>query len=406
MRSAADVPLYVSMAFRSGGAAAASLVQALSYLLLARALGLGDFGLFGALFAAGSFGYVISGVGAAPRMLRLQAESNADLVRSALFVLRGGALAIILTLMAIAGGVLGLPPESVVMATSFVAVDAITDVGQPALSGMGRLRAATGLLVAQRCAMAAAVALFALVPGGAVPGLIAIPLVATATAAVYPILVVRRRVDPAGLWAVVRGNGGYWMTNLAASLGQLEVPLVAVLGAPALAGIYAAAARLISVVTIFSQAVGYVLTPRLASVSSNDARAEIFARGRRATWMLQLGTVGLAVPIGLAAAALLGSDYSAGWYVFSGFVVGGGLMSVNQGSQALLLAEGRAADAARCVAVGALCGIVLAAAGAESGLLWVLAMAPASAQGVMMLLFRRTLRARRGAGSPRGMMDR
>ncbi|ALJ19044.1 lipopolysaccharide biosynthesis protein [Microbacterium sp. No. 7] len=375
-----------SVVLRFAGLAFASLVQAVTYIVLARTLGVAGFGSFSWIFAAGGLLVSVTGFGFTPRVLRTGEGAEGDRLRSLAVTMRLAMGLSILVALAVVGAATGVATGVVAVALAFVAIDAITDLCQAALAGVRRIGYATVLLIAQRLIVLVAALTLMTVWMPWVFGIVAAAVVAVNVASV-----VRTRPRVGELGATIVANRGYWAANLAASISQAEVPLITVFGGAPLAGLYAAGARAASPVNLLSQALLQVATPELTR-SDKDARLALFRRTHRVTlWIVAAGVV-LAVPAGLVGAWVLGPGFEAAWATVAGFVVGGTIMGANQAHQALLLAVGRPGLSARAVAIGAVTGVAAAAViAATIGVPW-LGLVPAIAQGTMYLLFRRAVR--------------
>lgn len=373
-----------SLTIRLAGMAAAALMQAVSYLLLARMLGAAQFGQFAALFAVGSLVSVLSGFGFTPLALRLGSGADAARVRSTMVCIRLAVTAMIVALLAAVATTVGTAAQVVGLAVAFVAVDAMTDLCQACLAGARRIAAASAMLVAQRLAMLAAIS--ALTLAHLPPGVLAAAAVTIVAANVG--IVVRARPAPARAGRLILSSRGYWAANTAASISQLEIPMIVTLGGGVLGGLYAAGARAASPINLVAQAILQIATPDLTRADGPE-RWKLFLSLRRATaWLVLTGAV-VALPAGMLVAWVLGDAYAGAWATVAGFVVGGAIMGANQAHQALLLAVGRAGESARCVAIGAVAGVAAAAVLAGTvGMPWI-AVVPVIAQGTMHLLFRR-----------------
>lgn len=376
------VTLRRSIGLRFAGMAVAAIAQAICFVVLARWFGPEDFGVFAACVAAGVLLYNVLGFGLTPLLLRTGESREFDPVRSLAVSLRLAIAVLIGSGIVIAGSLASAPDDVVFVAAAIVIGDAMTDVCQAALAGSRRIVAATILLVVYRSALLLGV-LAAVMTASAAWVIVAVVVMT----GVNVVLVVRARPRWGGAVGLIRSSRGYWATNLASAITQLEVPVIAALGGASLAGNYAAGARTASPVNLLGRAILQVVTPELAR--DPDTRVAMFARVRRAmNLMIGVGIL-VALPAGWLMTVLLGSGYEAAWAPAAGFVCGGVIMGANQAYQAYFLAAGRPAVAARAVAVGALAGVASAAGLAVIGGLPWLGLVPIIAQGTMQLLFRR-----------------
>lgn len=375
-----------SIGWRTAGLAAAAGLQAASFLVLARELGAAGFGVFGTLFSLGSLMSVVVGFGLAARALRARAEPDAAALTSTMMAVRLLTTAGLVGAMAATVAATGIASGAAVAALAFTAHETVSELTQAVLAGRGAIRLATGLLVAQRAAV-----LLSIVGGGAlhvrdgaVAGVVAVSI------AVASALTITTRPRTGAIARLIATSRAYWASGLASAISRLEVPAITLVGGSTVAGMYAASERAVGPVTLLGQAVLQVSTPKLAAADPRTRRA-MFVRTRRLTSRVMLAAVVVAVPAGLAGAALLGSGFAPAWAGIAGFVAGAGVMSANQAHQALLLSVGEARTAARCVATGAVCGVVAAAGLTAVGGLPMLGLTPVLAQGVMHVLLRRAV---------------
>lgn len=372
-----------SVLLRFTGLATASLVQALSYVVLARTLGAAGFGSFSWLLSAGLLLISLTGFGFTHRMLRTPVGEEGDGLRSLAVMTRLVMATLIGIVLAIVGVSLGVGTSVVTVAVAFLTIEAVTDLCQAALAGQRRIGYATVLLVIQRTAALGAVVstLWTVIP---------FVFVAGAIVMANAVSVLRRRPRMRGLSAAISSSRGFWAANLAASISQAEIPIITAAGGASMAGIYAGGVRAASPINLLSQALLHVSTPELTRIE-NEARWELFRRMHTVTLWVIAGAVVMAVPVGFAVAWLLGPGFEVAWATAAGFVLGGAIMGANQAHQALLLALGRPGLSARAVAVGAVAGVVSAAILATTVALPWLGLVPVITQGTMYLLFRRTV---------------
>ncbi|HWU28367.1 MAG TPA: oligosaccharide flippase family protein [Microbacterium sp.] len=368
------------IAWRFIGTLSAALVQFATYVLLARALGVGDYGVFAALFGVGSFITTLTGAGFTHRALRLRAEGDDPSVKRATMVAFRAALG---TLLAVVVFLIGtsaeLPVASCIVAASFILIDAVTDICQAVMAGADQLGRATMILIAQRLLLLTTAAAF--VSTEQPSWLIGAALIATAANVAVTI-----RGWPRGstLIKLITTSFSYWRANLASSLSQLETPVIALIGGSAASGLYGAGSRAGGPVNLLAQALLQAATPTLSTALPHE-RMSLFTQMRHVTWGIVGAALILAVPAGFAGAWLLGDEYTQAWPFIAGFVVSGALMGVNQAHQAVLFAFDRAASAARAVAIGAVAALLYAAVAAWALPIWTLILTPVVAQSVMQL---------------------
>ncbi len=377
--AAARSPLARRSAGRIGARIASSALQAVTLLLLARALGATDFGRFAVGLAVAYVLSALLGWGGQARVLRAAAEDRPDAVRSSLALVQLGAVVLLLAVALLLHAVQVLDTAS----TAGFALglsDQINTFAQNDAAGRGAHAHASALAVQQR----------------AVPTLALlltlghfrweVLLVAVAIATVPPLLfVVRRLTRPAR--AGLAGGAGYWSYGLIQASPQLEAPVVNAVADAAVAGLYGIANRVANPLTILSSALASVFIPEIAAADSEERRR---ALGRRLVVLsiAYAGVVALsAIWIAPVVVAIVGRQFAPAEPLIAATTVAAGLSAVSQAVNAVLIAAGRPFASTLALAVGtavSLTGLAVFASIDGARLLWV---APLVTQVVVLTLF-------------------
>lgn len=359
----------------------ASALQALSLLVLARALGAAQFGLF----AVGlSLGYVVASVvtwGAQYRVLRSAAEPDPRAIRASLLVLQ---LSAVCVSTAVAALLLGL--DLIVMA-GFVGfavgmADQVNAFGQFDAAGTGHHRHASVMAVQQR----AVPAITLIVTLGAFSW--APFLVATALTLLQPLAFSVAHLRPLRPSArALQKGAGYWLYGMAQNTPQLEAPMLGAIASSSVAGLYGIANRIANPLTILSSALSSIFVPEIARARDAELRRHL---GNR---LIAVST-GYAVVVAVSAlwiapvvVLLAGRTYLPAEPLIAATTVAAGLSAVSQAFNAILIAEGRPFISSVALAVGtcvSLAGLAILASIAAASFLW---LAPLLTQTVVLTLF-------------------
>lgn len=353
---------------------AATGLQAVFLLLLAR--GLGPFA-FGRLSVALSATLLIGaglGFGAATRALRILAEDNAAQALGALALLRvGGSVVGLAVGVAICMTIFRIPLAPALVGALLASSDQIAEFAQSRLSGTQQNGPASAVVVGHRAVQALVLILVGATSASAwTSGAVA---AFSGLALTLPLSGVRRGVDLAEIRAVARSSVGYLWSSLSSNLNQLEPVVLRPFATSDLIGFFSVAGRLANPLTILAAAAQAIAIPEMAA--SKSARR----RSRALTFIVGGCLYGLvliaASPVIVwVASGLLGSEYQGARPFLYAIVFAAALSSVAQMFQAVLLVEGRPGVAAWCVGSGTLLSLAglagLAAAGHQSSI-WICA---------------------------------
>lgn len=359
-----------AVGFRVGTRVVAALLQATSWAVLARVLGVHHLAAVATGIVVGAVASAFTGMGAVTRGLRLMRETEP--VSMARTLSRFSVL-----VAAVAGSssfatasLLGQAPLAVaLLAASISSSEYLGSLTQAVIAGLQAQAMASTLLVVLRVVPLGAL-FFAQVSGsdpliGYLVGL-SVVLGGLVFWAVRP--------GSAAPFSELVGTGaGYTVSAVSGTVSGLDVVLVQFLGGASLAGLYAAGGRLVSPLSIVVSSFLSVLVPTASMRSSRKERQTLF---RRALLVMLIPAAGLIVcsPV-LASAAvwLLGEQYRHAFSYVIAVIVGVAVSSLSQVIQAELITEGAAGYAGIAVMAGSLSGLGVAwgSLAMKPELLWV-----------------------------------
>ena len=361
-----------------GSRVTASVLQAVLFALLARAVTPAVFGLVAAVSGVVGVLLVATGAGMGTLVSRAHAQGRADEVASAVrFTWVSGLLTAAACALAIGGwSALAQVPAALVLVALALTVERTTDAalnvpiadGHVLTSGwpvLARRAVAVGLLLAGLAAGWDALWVYA---GASLAG------------ALVGQLMTRRLVpltaEPTVPWrTLVRTGAPYMWNTLAAQSRMLDAAIVAAVLTPAAAGAYAAASRLVQPVLLVPQTLASLVLPRAARSDATAARRLV-----RPLLLAGLGSLVLVVPLAVIAPWLLtlvmGAQYASSADTFRVLLVGMPFVALSAPLAAVLQGQDRAHLAAvigigfaLLLLVGVAVGAVLAGpVGAAAGL--------------------------------------
>lgn len=387
-------PLVRQSGARIAARITASALQAFGLLILARSLGVAQFGLF---TVGVSLGYVIMSVttwGAQYRVLRSAAENDPMALRATLLILQIGAVAVL------AVGSLVLLNLQVLPIAGFAGVtvamvDQLNAFGQFDAAGAGSHRQASVMAVQQRALPA--IALVATLGAFTWP----LFLLATVLTAGQPLAFSVLELKPFRPdRRVLRKGSGYWVYGMAQNAPQLEAPLLGLVATSFIAGLYGVANRVANPLTILSSALASIFIPEIARASDEKRRLHL---GNRLIAVSVAYAVLVSVCAGWIAplvVLLAGRTFAAAEPLIASTTVAAGLSAVSQAFNAILIADGRPNASSVTLGVGtcvSLAGLATFASVDSASFLWI---APLLTQVVVLTLFVTLRRRDRFAGEP------
>lgn len=363
-------PVVRALAYRVTLRVGAALLQAVALVLLARDLGVTKFGEFVLGVTVGSVLSGVTGLGIPTRALRLHREPDpatyAQLMvnYSAVASVINGAMVLLIL------KIVGVPAGLALASAAVVVADQFCGAAQAVLAGSQNYRGSANIILLQRLVPIVGVGLALVANWAVLPGY---ALAAVGFAIGVGLWKVRRRrggdvrVLLSGAWGFVLASTTGLMANLDVSVVRLSAGIQA-------AGLYGAASRLVSPLSIAVSTLLSVVVPHGAAMENRRERARLFQRALRAVAIVSVMMMAAAPIIGSAVVWALGDEYRRSFGTVVAVVIGVGLSAISQVLQAELLTEGRAATAGALIGCGALLGLaVLAVAGATIGLsaLWI-----------------------------------
>lgn len=353
----------------TAGRGVAAALQAITYVLVARAADPSDLGRVLAALAVATAVAAVLDLGVSNHVMRelgrrsLTAENVVDLL---LLRVMSGAAGASLWMVATSvwnPSLIGVGPF--LMAESLLGLMTLTAVGTGrALLASSLLLVARGLsltLVATLSASASVLPWFLAVGtfAGVAMGMIGLRDLARGRGR-------RPRLSP----GAIRHTWPYMTTGVLAQLSNLDLPIVASIAGTRSAGMYGLPSRLTSPLMLVAQSHANVLLPRASAAWERGDSAEL----RRIRQSIVTVAVGCAAPlIGLAllaptiVSATLGSDYQEAVSPLRVIVLAVAIATVNGPVIAMLQALGRARAVSRSLMVAVPVGLLGVAAGAAVG---------------------------------------
>ncbi|MDQ1629395.1 MAG: hypothetical protein QOI54_3139 [Actinomycetota bacterium] len=364
------------------------VLNAVVYVLVARAMGPAGFGRFAAVAGIVTVAQVLLDAGTSSVVSRDAAEGRERSSLTAALVYRGWLLALLVL------GLLGLlvagswGPPSVRPATAVVAAAAVWTVSGVLqvlavglLIGRGRTLAGSVLPLAERVLAVVVILLVLLADRLSVTSTLA--AVAGSCLATAVVAGVTLRADVLAGWAGrarARGSAlgaapSFLTSSLGAQLQNLDVPLVGALAGAGSAGLLAAPSRLTTPLGLVAASAASILLVQARHHAGGPRPAGARPLRRVVAGVLALTALG-ALPLLVVpertARLLLGEGYSGSATVFRLVAVGVCVAAVNQPLAAQLQAMRRHREVAMIVLAGGLLGLVVVAvtapaAGATGG---------------------------------------
>ena len=377
---------------RVGSRIISSLGLGVVIVLVARAAGPAEFGVFMAAFAVGSVGGLVCGFGAPVRVLRIAGQdrhlAGQLYVMYVLAILLAGALAV--AVCGFAG--LGMP---VIAGLVFAIGDAVQGYAQAHFTGLDRQGIANLLVVTHR--MPPLFAVIVIQMDRWTEHSWAVMVVAFLVSGVVGVLVPIRAaagVDPAGALSCVSGGLDYWGYSLSAVTTQLQLPLLGLVASPEVTGWFALATRVVGPIALVPTSAAAIAVPELVRRQGSIAARE------RLTRQLYGACGGYAILVCLGAVPLAylllhftGPEYDAALPILIGAIVGAAVSSFSQGFNARLLADGRPRHAMWSILAGSVVGLTLIAALGRSGSAVALGSVAVVSQVVVLIVMMGAVRA-------------
>lgn len=319
-------------------------LQAVLFALLARAVTPATFGVVMAVIGIVGLVLIVTGGGMAGLLSRARARADDDVVRGALrltsrsALLSGVMLAILLGIAAATGA---LPGALVVIALALT-VERSTDAVLSVHIADGDMTGATWPLLLRR------VVAVAILGGGLAAG--ADALWAYGAGAVVGAVVAdvgaRRTIRLAGpstatgVRELLRQGSPYMVNTLAAQSRMLDTAIVAVLLAPAAAGLYAAASKLVQPTMLIPQTIASLVLPKATRLGKDRAaslvRPMVLAAG--ASLVLVVPLLFVAEPL---VVLVMGDQYTGAGATLRWLLLGMPFVALSAPLAAILQGSGR-----------------------------------------------------------------
>ncbi|WP_114424559.1 lipopolysaccharide biosynthesis protein [Nocardioides houyundeii] len=371
-----------------------SALQAVLLFVLARSMGVEDFGKLSLVLALGALAGTLSGFGSVNQALKFTGSAQDRGEARALLRVRFLTATVVGGLTCVLAWNLGFGLPETVALTVWVFSELVVDVDQAILLGQQQHDRGNALIVVRRF-----LPLGGLVIDGSWWGLaIGCALsVVLAHALVWRSL---RRVK--AVTGVVRRSLHYWGSTVMVGFQNSDVALVGAVSSSALVlGRYSVASRLSSPLNIFTQALVGVLTPKMAR-ESIEQRIASYRSARSYCFAFGLALVLVSPILGEALVFVLGDSYKGAQVYVIGVTISVGVSALAQLNAAYLYASNAARALAHARYWSVPLGLVFVAAAALSPWAWCLALAPVAMQLVQWGATQRAVRdsQARGLGQP------
>ncbi|MFB9649848.1 oligosaccharide flippase family protein [Curtobacterium pusillum] len=283
---------FVSVLFGRG---LASVVQAISMILVARSLSVTQFGLVGIVISVGTIASLIGDLGLTTYIARARAIRDEAAVRAGLLLNRwsaaiGGALLISVVIVGALNG--GWPWWPLPLLAGFM-VEKAVDTASSVLIADGRNITANLALLGRRVVVLMCVVAGSVIAFDAAWTFSVGYLFSAIVSLIYVAISLLGSPDAyAGsrsttVRIVARETLPYFFSNLTAGVRLLDTAIIASIASPHAAGLYAAASRVTSPAYLIPQTLTTVIMPHAARATGKAVRA----MGNR----LLLATVGLSI---------------------------------------------------------------------------------------------------------------
>ncbi|UNK70115.1 oligosaccharide flippase family protein [Microbacterium sp. H1-D42] len=292
----------------TGSRVVASIIQAVTLLILTRGLEVELFGQFAATSAASGMASVVLGFGLNTLALRIAAFEDSRQIAATIAMLRVPAVlasALVTTVVALL--LMGSDSTPIVLAAVlYAAAESLGEGVESLLYGSSRTSRAQVALISRRVVVLAGV-MIGIGAGDLMAGLcVGAGLVCVAVGLMLQGTLAR----PAGFKRVFREARSYWAPTMLAKLQTLDVSVAAIAMPGVAAGVYSAAARVTSPLNTFTIAALSVLTPRLSSRFEGETRDLLFRQSRRSMYLVALILTLISPLVGLATEFVVGESYS------------------------------------------------------------------------------------------------
>lgn len=324
-----------------GGKAIGALAQAATFIVLARAMSLSDFGQLMVVVSIATFLAALLEFGFNNSALRVSALDDQDTAISSMVATRAiAALAVTAATVGISTLALDASVPVAAGGALLATTEALAILPFSIMTGQRREKAAVWLLLLRRALVLVTVAALAL---GTEPSaqITATALgVASLLGLVASFVPLRRQIaHRPRVRQTLSEARAYWVVSLSTSIRRIEPALAGALGSLALAAYVGIASRIATPLQFFSSTMNQAVVPDLAT-GTREARDHQFRVSRR-----YMALVGIALVISAPFAAwlsplVLGSEYASAAPLIGGVVAAGGFANVSQAYLAWEYAHG------------------------------------------------------------------
>lgn len=377
------IELAKRLILRIFGTGFAAIIQAISYLLIARVAGPAVYGTFATLFAIGTIVTVVSGFGFSSRALVVSNTPQGLAELSTMVKLRLVTSTITAALLFGIGTVL-FSMEIAGAAAFIVLIEINSDLIQGLLSGQNKQSEATRLLITIRILVSAPIVFATLTDNSVWIGLIIGCVVNVVVIAIKYRPYMTNAFDPR---QALRTAAPFWLAQVMTNLRQLDVIILKFASTEVIAGLYAVASRILGPLNLVSVAITQIFTPQLHILTTSSDRIVLFRKMRRISLVYASTLAISAIPLTSIMIWLLGEDYSAGRWIYVGAILSAAIASMSQTYQSLLYAAGYAQMSAKIVLWGSLTMLVLITLAALRGDVNLIAIVAPAGQLLILTLF-------------------
>jgi O-antigen/teichoic acid export membrane protein len=369
--------------YRVAARGTAAILQALSFVVLARQLGADGFGAVAIGITTGTVVSMLTGLGGGTRALRLGLEPEHKRVASAMFAaqcvtaLMSGVITFVVVTWLLNGGLwLGVAVGVVVSS------DALCGLEQAVLAGLFRPLASAGLLLFQRAAPFTCLILAHFVNVPAILGYSVGAAIAAVPAVVRPI---REWQRPIRFVDLILSSRGYWFSKAVECLGMLDIVVVRVFAGATAAGFYSIANRVASPLHIIATSILSTITPAAAAAQRGGGKTDILRRSTTISVIWGAVISACSPLIAEIAIRVLGAEYAPAKGMVVGFIIAVAISGISQTIIARYLIEGRPTVVAVSLGLGIVSGLLITMGTAVHWPTW-LWVSPILAQLVILTL--------------------
>jgi O-antigen/teichoic acid export membrane protein len=347
----------VAFSYRVAARGAAAILQAVSFVILARQLGADGLGAVAVGLSVGTIVSILTGFGGATRALRLGLETEHKRVATAMFAaqcpaafISGAVSCVVVTGLLDREWWLGVAVGIMVLS------DALCGLEQAVLAGLFRPFASAGLLLFQRAVPFTCLALTHFVGVPAILGYTVGAGIAAAAAIVRPI---RDWHRPIKLGELIFSSRGYWSSKVAESLGMLDIVVVRLFAGGSAVGLYSIANRVANPFHIIATSISSIITPAAAHAQRREETTEILRRSTTISVICGVVISACSPLFAEIAVKMLGTEFAPAKKLIIGFIIAVAISGVSQTIVARYLIEGLPSLVAMSITLGIGIGLLL-----------------------------------------------